>query len=98
MNVGVREPGEVLLELEAAVAAVEMPRQMQGGQQRNQRYRQREVADVPITAGKERQQNGSGERQEGDDGEDVPVDEVHRTPCQTMKAITAAAPAATQPA
>ncbi len=98
MNVGVRNPGDVLLELEAALAANEIPRQVQRGQQRDERNRQREVAHVAVAAREESQQDRARQRQENHDGEDVVVDEVHRTPLHTMKAITAAAPTATHPA
>ena len=59
---------------------------------RDQRNRQREVADIAVAAREERQQDRARQRQEDDDGEDVVVDEVHRNPLHTMKAITAAAP------
>ena len=60
--------------------------------------RQREIADIAMAAREEQQQDGPRQRQKNNDGEDVAVDEIHRTPLHTMKAITAAAPMATQPA
>ncbi len=51
-----------------------------------------------MAAREEQQQDGPRQRQKNNDGEDVVVDEIHRTPRHTMKAITAAAPTATHPA
>src|ERR1035438_9673765 len=98
VDVGVGNPGDVLLELEPALPADQVPRQVQRGEQGDQRDRQRKIADIAIAARKEQQQDGSRQRQKNNDGEDVAVDEIHRTPLHTMKAITAAAPMATQPA
>ncbi len=90
--------GDVLFELEAGLSAHEVPRQVQRGQQGDQRNAEREVADIAVAAREKRQQDRAYQRQEHDDGEDVVVDEVHRNPLHTMKAMTAVAPTATHPA
>src|SRR3974390_2083023 len=98
MNVGVRNPLHVLFKLEARLAAIERPRQGQRCKQRDPRNAQREPLYVAVAVGKERQQQSARQRQKRDDGEDVVIDEVHRTPLHTMNAMTTAAPAATHPA
>ena len=98
MDVGVRNPRDVLLELKAFPLANQVPGQMQRSQKRDEGDRQREVTNVAVTPGEEGKQNGARQREKGDEGKDVCVSEFHRNPLQTMKAITAAAPIATHPA
>src|ERR1019366_6368424 len=74
-----------------------VPRQVQRGKQGDQRDCQREIADIAMAAREEQQQDGTCQRQKNNDGEDVAVDEIHRTPLHTMKAITSTAPMTAQP-
>src|SRR5271157_801354 len=98
MNIGMGNPGNVLLKLEAGLRTVKVPGKMQRGEERDNRDSQGEPLHVAIAARENREQQRASERQERNDGENVAVAVVHRTPRHTMKAITAAAPAATQPA
>ncbi len=86
MNVGRRNPRKVSIELEAGQAAIEVRRQVQRENEREQRNHQREDADVAIPPREEQQQQSADRGSEGDQRQNILVEPVHcvRTPIQTM--------------
>ncbi len=93
-------PRLVDLVLKISLSAKEIEWQVQRQNKCQQRYNESKNANVAIAARQQHQQQSARQRRECHQGKNDRAEMIsdHRTPIQIMKAITAAEPAAIQPA